>query len=193
MRRRSLLLAGVAAIVVLAAVGTAIALVDGGGPQRYETDEFSFEYPGEWQAIEGIDLPVAELAGRGDVADNVVGLDLDNWVVVYVGAYRGPQITDETVKAFLPVYRETLPAAVQEGAEGEVLGGPYVTREADRPAIRMRYRLANNRGVVVVSDVIQIFAGGRDYIVTCNAQADRELEMAAGCQQIIDTLAFGAP
>jgi hypothetical protein len=45
----------------------------------------------------------------------------------------------------------------------------------------------------VVSDVIQIFAGGRDYIVTCNAEADRELEMAAGCQQIVDTIAFGAP
>jgi hypothetical protein len=185
-------LAVVAAIVVLAGMGTAIALVDG-GPQRYETDEFSFAYPGEWQPIEGIDLPVAQLAGRGDVADNVVGLDLDNWVVVYVGAYRGPEITDETVKAFLPVYRETLPAGVQEGAGGEVLGGPYVTREADRPAIRMRYRLRTNRGVVVVSDVIQIFARGRDYIVTCNAQADRELEMAAGCQQITDTITFGAP
>jgi hypothetical protein len=77
---------------------------------------------------------------------------------------------------------------------GEWQGNGHLdTREADRPAIRMRYRLPTNRGAVVVSDVIQIFARGRDYIVTCNAKADRELEMAAGCQQIIDTLAFGAP
>ncbi len=52
--------AAIASALLLLAGAGVIVVALAGGPQTYSTPEFSFEYPSDWERIEGVEFPNAE-------------------------------------------------------------------------------------------------------------------------------------
>jgi hypothetical protein len=76
-------LGALAALLLVAGASAASALFGGADVETLETPELSFDYPAEWRPIEGVEFPLAQAAGEGQVGENTVGLDPDNWVTAF--------------------------------------------------------------------------------------------------------------
>jgi nitrogen fixation-related uncharacterized protein len=180
--RRRLRLLLLVAVALVAATVAVVAVFGGSDTTRYETADFSFEHPSEWEILEGVEFPLAEQEGREEVGENTIGLDLENWVTVYAAPLEA-EITGENIDALLPTYRELYERNVEFNG-GRILREPYVTRAAGLPAIRLRVALRSPRGAMVQDELTQLFDGRTSYVVNCQNEPDREIEMAAGCAQI---------
>jgi len=182
--RKRRVVAGAATIVLLAGVALAF-LALSGGPKTYETSAFSFEYPGEWERIVGVEFPNAERLGDTGVGDHTFGLDPDNWVTVFsspVGVEVTTQNVDQVIPAARNLYAETFgPAGVR------FLQQAYSIREAGLPGIRMRVALTSPRGVRVEEEITTLYRGTTAYTINCQNRLERATEMAAGCERVFDT------
>jgi hypothetical protein len=171
-----------AALLALGALGVAAyVLLGGSDTETLETPEFSFDYPSEWERIEGVQFPLAEAAAQQEVGKNTVGLDPDNWVTAY-GGQGGVEINAQNIDQLLtlatPFYRKTF-----EEAGGRMLQDPYRVRAAGLPAIRFRVAVKSVRGVAVEDEVTTLYRGRRIYTVNCQNRPERATEITAGCAQ----------
>jgi len=157
-RLRSLGLVALGAAFALLAVGTVV-LVRGllGDPETrtYETEKFSFDYPGTWREIDGVEFPLAEQAGQSAVGEDTVGLDLDNWVTVFTQPVPFV-VTPRNVADIVGPARE-LQAEAFRGAR--ILQEAYVVREAGLPGIRVRAAFMSPRGVAVETELTTLYRG----------------------------------
>jgi hypothetical protein len=109
-RRTRLVLVGLAVLAVVGAVAFAVLREE--GPGVLEGPEFRFSYPAEWERIEGIDFPQAQRLGIDDMAEQTVGLDLENYFTVYMREL--PFAVDgSTVADYVPATREVLEEIVR--------------------------------------------------------------------------------
>jgi hypothetical protein len=184
MRRRRLLVVGGGAAVVVAVVVVAAVSGGGGGPQRYETEVFSFDYPQGWEQIEGVEFPLAESVGDTGVGEDVVGIDLDNWIMVY----SRPDdfgVTSENVGQLLPGTAQTFRMLADPAKGGAILVEPYVVEVDDLPGVRLRVRQRTARGRLSEGELTQFFAPGRAVVVNCQSTPEREQEVALACDQVL--------
>jgi hypothetical protein len=157
------------------------------GPPTLQTADFSFSYPAEWERIEGVEFPLAEREGRDEVGDNTVGVDLENWVTV-VRAEIPISIDERNVGELIPDARRLWQRAAESSPPARVLAEPYVTRVGELPAVRLRIRGESPRGRIVEDQLTLLYDGKVSYAVTCQSEPDREVDIAAGCEQVLESL-----
>jgi len=187
-RLRALGLVALGALIALLAVAGASgasALFGGAETETLETPEFSFDYPAEWRAIEGVSFPLAEAAGQPQVGKHTVGLDPDNWVTAFAGD-SGIEISEANVDQFVEQARPFY-AAVARRSGARLLAEPYRVSEAGMPGMRYRMAITSVRGAQVEDEVTMLFRGRTNYVVNCQSQRERATEMTAGCAQVFDS------
>lgn len=186
-RRSRLTAFGLVAFLVLCAGALALLAPGGEGPQRYQTDAFSFAYPAGWRKIEGVDFPIADRFGLEQVGRDTVGLDPDNWVTVTSTAVD-LAVDRSNVESLLPAAREGFAELARSVEGGRLLVEPYAVSEAGMAGFRARLRLESTRGALVDYEVTQLHRGKATYVVGCQSRPARATEITAGCAKVLETL-----
>jgi hypothetical protein len=179
-----LLLAGCGLAVVVLVVAAAAVGLWGGGAQRYETEVFSFDYPEGWEQIRGVEFPLAESVGEAGVGEDVVGIDLDNWVMVYTQP-EDFGVTADNVEQLLPGTAQTFRTLADPAKEGAILVEPYVVEVDGLPGVRLRVRQRTARGRLSEGELTQLFGRDRAVVVNCQATEEFEREVAVACDQVL--------
>jgi len=174
------------ALIAVAAVAAARGLLPDPDTRTHETGEFAFDYPGDWRELEGVEFPLAERAGESKVGEDTVGLDLDSWVTVFTQPVPF-EVTPANVSDLVAPARE-IQAETFRPAGARILQEAYVVREAGMPGIRMRAAFKSPRGVAVESEVTTLYRGRSAYVVGCQNRPEQAIEMAAGCERVLETL-----
>jgi hypothetical protein len=180
-------LGALAALLLVAGASAASALFGGADVETLETPELSFDYPAEWRPIEGVEFPLAQAAGEGQVGENTVGLDPDNWVTAFSndsGIVISAANIDQFVAQARPFY-----AAVARRTGARLIAEPYRVREAGLPGMRYRMAITSVRGTKVEDEVTMLFRGRTNYVVNCQSARARATEMTAGCGRVFDSFA----
>lgn len=186
MRRRWWLVGGGAAVVVVAVVVVVVVFVVGGGPKRYEAEGFAFSYPAGWEVVEGVDFPLAVQYGRDDVGENTVGMDLENWMTVFV-ARTGVEVGRGNVQDLIPAQRTLVRETVAVNPGARVLQDPFVIEEAGLVGTRYRIAARGQRGQAVEQAITTLWDGATTYVFNCQWRPGLAVEMAAGCEQVFES------
>lgn len=185
--------------LVVAALAAAVLVLasdeepgDGRPGSRIRTAErFEFEYPRNWQKIEGLRYDNAEAAGDEDIGENTFGLDQDNWVgVSFIARNPQPVVAGNIDQAVAYTRRQTGRFARSiEG--GEILRESSVTTAAGLPALETRLAYKAATGATVESRVFGINDRRDLYAVTCQRERDAPPEVRSaverGCDLVLET------
>lgn len=160
------------------------------GFERREARRFSFDYPGGWHRVEGVDFPLAEPIGTKGIGDHTFGLDLENWVTVY-HADAQVQIDETNVAALLGPARSLVRDVLAKGPGVEVLRNPFQVGRAGLAGLRYRLALSGQSGNRVEASVTSLYKGRDTYIVACQARPAHLEEITAGCERVTESLRPG--
>jgi hypothetical protein len=181
------LVAGAVLAVLAGSIATAMVTFAEGGPQRYETETFSFLYPEDWREIEGVDFPASEEVSGGRAGEHVVGIDLDNWASVF-SVDLGFVVDGGNVRDVVPNYEAFVRATEAQDPEVEVVQEPTVVEKGSLTGVQFRISAVSQQGNRVIETVTSLFSGARQYLVTCNARPEAPLTAQEGCEQVLQTL-----
>jgi hypothetical protein len=127
---------------------------------------------------------LAESVGEAGVGEDVVGIDLDNWVMVYTRP-EDFGVTAENVEQLLPGTAQTFRTLADPAKGGAILVEPYVVEVDDLPGVRLRVRQRTARGRLSEGELTQFFAPDRAAVVNCQATEEFEQEVAVACDQVL--------
>jgi hypothetical protein len=179
-RLLALALAALAALLALSACG-------GGddGPNSVQEDSHSFEYPEGWQELE------AEFVAEApnNTSSVSVGPEETGVNLVTVGSFEVPVAVNAEN---LEDYRDDITAGVEQlftQADGSIEEGPIPITVGGLSGYRFEGTSTTpiEGSGEVHTRSIQVYNGTTGFFINCQYQPDREDEILAGCQQVVDS------
>lgn len=170
MRAVAFITAGIAIIVIGAAIGLALA----GGEDTvdasvFEGEGFAIDLPSEWERVDDIPFPVA--TGRGvELEDDTLGVDPENWIVAYSFQRNaeGVAITDDNVLSLAPSLRNTFTDLARVVPGGALTDDPVAIAAGDLPGLRLRLVYEGGSGAQNTYELFELIADDRGYVIGCN-------------------------
>jgi hypothetical protein len=139
---------------------------------------FTFEYPGDWQALTDITLNNQLGSNRGA---NVKGVGLDDTNAIVLTTYTlNQEVTQDNLdqaKAELDKLLQQVDSTA-DGVVGDVGGYPSITYDS--------IPVTDPAGAT--DTLIALFDGTSEYLITCQWDSDHADEVQAACDQAKSTL-----
>jgi hypothetical protein len=181
MRRRVLLLLGVAGLLVGVAACGGGSSTGGGEPDKtFKAHGFgiTFRYPAAFKPIASVTF--AQSAGAEAVARAGVALDVDNAITVSRYALRASITKDNLDK-----YKSEVDTVIGRLAQKTVSG-----RQVEYGGLPgYEYELWLAKPAEASTRVIVLFDQSTEYLINCQSTPSKRDQLEAGCSQALDTLA----
>jgi len=150
----------------------------------FEGNGVTFEHPPDWETLSGVE----DAASTGDMRwQHEIGIDSTNYISVR-GYDLGGKVTEENIDDLESDITSQIAALVEETG-GSLEGNAERSTIDGLPALTYRAT-----GITTVADetvdstLVLIFDGKTEYFIDCQATEDRAEEIAAGCDQVIETI-----
>lgn len=168
-----------AGLLLLVAAAITFAVVRGGGDGTFDDDAypFTFEYPGDW--TESDNVTISQELGASGLDKRAVSLDGSNLIIV-----ERFDLNTEIDEGNLDLAQNELDRLVAQidpsasGEAGETGGYPSITWDS--------VSIPQPEGAE--SKLVALFDGDQEYLLNCQSTEEHRDELAAGCDQALDTL-----